>query len=119
MLSDEEKLDILLPKGMKLLAERVEKEVPASGRFMPISVSFDYPGTAYSAYLRLEPSALGDGTERCLRSYMGEKGSDKVISHYMYAGTKDKVLAWLKDKKNEKDLRQSYEELKQGADRMD
>ena len=119
MLSDKEKLDILIPKGMRLLAERIEKEVPDKGIFMSISVSFDYPGTACLAHLRLEPSARGDGTERCLRSYMGERGSDRVVSHYIYTATKDKILAWLKDRKNEAELRRSYEQLRQGVDRMD
>lgn len=119
MLSNKQKLDILIPKGMKLLAERTEKEVPDSGRFLPISVSFDYPGTGYTATLRLEPSALGDGTERCLRSYMQESNSDKAVSHYLYTGTKTQILAWLREKKREEELRESYAQLKQSVDNFD
>jgi len=119
MLSNKQKLDILIPKGLRLLAERTEKEVPAAGRFMAISVSFDYPGTNYQAILRVEPSARGDGTERCLRSYMRENGSDKAVSHYLYTGSKEKILAWLKDKQSEKELRESYAQLKQSVDNFE
>lgn len=119
MLSNKQKLDILIPKGLRLLAERTEKEVPDSGRFTPISVSFDYPGSNYAAYLRVEPSARGDGTERCLRSFMKESGSDKAVSHYLYTGTKKQLLTWLKDKSREKELRKSYAELKESVDNFD
>lgn len=119
MLSNKQKLDILLPKGLRLLAQRMEQEVPQSGRFAPISVSFDYPGTVYKAHLRVEPSARGDGTERCLRSFMSEAGSDKAVSHYLYTGTKEQLLVWMQDKHSEKELRESYAQLKESVDRFD
>lgn len=119
MITAKKALDILIPKGLRLLAERTEKEVPATGRFGPVSVSFDYPGTDYQAFLRVEPSARGDGTERCLRSYMRQAGSDKAVSHYLFTGTKAQLLVWLREKSSEKELRKSYAELKESVDRFD
>lgn len=118
-LTDEQKLDILIPKGMAVLREHVRQKMPETGRFQRVFVIFAYPGTGYEALLWVEHNVSEQGGNGRLTAAMREAGSDKVVQHYITKGTKDELMRWLNTSANGEELRSSYAQLKCSVDRFD
>ncbi len=118
-LTDAQKLDILIPKGMALLSDCVRQKMPETGRFQRILVIFDYPGTGYQALLWVEHNVSEQGGNGRLTAGMREAGCDKVVQHYIAKGTKEDLIQWLSTPDNGEELRSSYAQLKNSVDRFD
>ena len=119
VLSNKEKLDILIPKAMSVLCDMTRRCMPEQGVFQKFFVTFDYPGTAYQAMLWVEPDRTGRAGNGRVTSAMRQDGSDRVIQHYMTVGSKEEIIVWLMCADNAQLLRADYEQLKQAADRLD
>ena len=76
MLSKDEKMQILVPKGSDLLMQRVEREVPENGKFKKISVSFDIPDTQNKAQFFIEADAKDYKDKRILSIGVHHQNSD-------------------------------------------
>lgn len=118
-LSSKEKLDILIPKVMSVLCDMTRQRMPEQGVFQKFFVTFDYPGTAYQGMLWVEPNRTGQGGNGRLTSAMRQDGSDRVVQHYMTAGSKAEIMQWLMCGDNVELLRADYGQLKQTVDRFD
>lgn len=116
MLSKDEKMQILVPKGSDLLMQRVEREVPENGKFKKISVSFDIPDTQNKAQFFIEADAKDYKDKRILSIGVHHQNSDRVVSNYMFKGTKQEIIDYLKDSKNFPEFTQTVNELSTAVD---
>lgn len=116
-MTKEEKLHILITGMMEYLRKQI-KALPDKGSFESHFVAMDYPGTNYEGFLRYEYDLTEcSGKGRRLSTSMCPVGSSQVVSHYIFKGTKQECLAWLRDKNTEKVLTEDYESLKDSVDR--
>lgn len=106
-------------RAMEVMLEHYDTQIPAAGRCRPFSVSADWPGTDYTARLMVEQDLTVSPDSRRLRTMMHEKGSDRVVSHYITKGTGEEIKAWLRDTENRGELMESYEQLKKSVDNFD
>ena len=118
-MTNEEKLDILVTKMLEYLKNQVNS-LPEQGRFEHHSVSMTYPGTTCDGYLIYECD-LTDSSQRGrrLRASMCRQGSDRMISHYLFKGSKAECLAWLEKPGNQEVLKKDYAELLSSVERAD
>ena len=118
-MTNEEKLDILVTKMLEYLKNQVNS-LPQQGRFERHSVSMTYPGTTCDGYLFYECD-LTDSSQRGrrLRASMCRQGSDRMISHYLFKGSKAECLAWLEEPGNQKALKKDYAALLSSVERAD
>lgn len=116
MLSKEEKMDILVPKCSDLLTKRVEREVPENGKFRRIFVAFEIPETQNETLFSIEPDAKDFKDIRRMSIAVHRKNSDRIISNYMFKGTKEEVLNYLKDEKNYAEFKQTVNSLSNSVD---
>ncbi|MGN0968935.1 MAG: hypothetical protein ACI4O3_06645 [Oscillospiraceae bacterium] len=119
-LTPEERIRLLIPQGMEVLRGFVEQHVPEQGRFQPVFVTFDYPGTDYEGVLRVEyDETEAAGTGRRLTATMHPAGSDKAVFHTIWRGDRRQLIGWLSEQDNAGELRESYGQLKAAVDRFD
>ncbi len=118
-LTNEEKLNILIPKAMSVLCDMVEQRMPEEGQFQKFFVSFEYPGTKCEALLWMEPNLTGRGGNGRVTTAMHEVGSDRVVQHYTMVGNKTDIVRWLQCSGNASQLQTDYDQLKQAINRFD
>lgn len=118
-MTNEEKLDILVTKMLEYMKKQVNS-LPEQGRFERHSVSMAYPGTTCDGYLIYECD-LTDSSQRGrrLRASMCRQDSDRMISHYLFKGSKAECLAWLEEPGNQKALKKDYAALLSSVERAD
>lgn len=118
-MTNEEKLDILISTMLEYLEKQVTS-LPEQGRFEPHSVSMTYPGTACKGFLIYE-NVLTDSSQRCrwLRTSMCRQGSDRMVSHYLFKGSKAECLAWLGEPGNQEALKKDYAALLSSVEQAD
>lgn len=110
-MTNEEKLDILVSTMLEYLEKQV-KSLPEQGTFERHSVSMTYPGTTCDGFLIYEYD-LTDSSQRGrrLRASMCRQGSDRMVSHYLFKGSKTECLAWLGEPGNQGFLKKDYAAL--------
>lgn len=109
-MTEEEKKVILIQKGRKIFRNNVEKEIPEEGPTERVFVVFDYPGTEYEAFLTAEADHL-DWSGRGVSAMMRPKGSSRIMSNYIWKGTKQELLRWLDQEEREGELRKIFQDL--------
>lgn len=110
-MTDEEVLDFLIPKMLECMKKKIDP-LPEQGKFDSHSVSITYPGTTCEAYLNYtyDPIDGGDRNRR-LRVAMRHHDSDRVVSFYLFKGSKAECLAWLEQPGILESLKKDYAEL--------
>ena len=111
MLSYKEKMKLLVSKVVEVEAENVKNKVPETGQFPKVFVTYEHPDKKLKGML----SVKADGREDAIRRVsagMFVKGEDRVVSNYVFKGTKAEVLSWL-TKEQVPDLIEIYEHLKE------
>lgn len=118
-MTNEEKLDILVSKMLEYLEKQV-KSLPEQGRFERHSVSMTYPGTTCDGFLIYEYD-LTDSSQRGrrLRASMCRQDSDRMISHYLFKGSKAECLAWLEEPRNQGVLKKDFAALLPSVEQAD
>lgn len=116
MLSKDEKMQILIPKCSDVLVQRAEKEVPENGKFRKIFVAFDIPETTNEALITIEADAKDYKNQRRVSIGVHHQNSDRVISNYMFKGTKQEIIEYLKDNNNFPEFTQIVNELSTAVD---
>lgn len=110
-MTKEKKLHLLICRMMEYLGKQIET-LPEEGEFYPNYVVIDYPDTSYEGFLRYEHDQTdASGKRRRIRTSMRPAGSDWIVSHFVFCGTKQQCLAWLSDPKTEELLKEDYAEL--------
>lgn len=106
----EEQKILLIQKGKKIFRDNVEKKVPEEGPTQRVFVAFDYPGTGYEAFLAAEEDHLNRNSRR-VRVMMRPQGSGRVMSNYIWKGTKQELLRWLDQEERESELLKIFQDL--------
>lgn len=109
-MTDEEKKVFLIRKGRKVFRDDVEEKLPEEGPAQRVFVAFDYPGTEYEAFLAAEADRL-DRNGRRVSVMMRPQGSNRVMSSYIWKGTKQELLRWLDREERESELRELFQNL--------
>ena len=110
MLSYEEKMKLLVSKVVEVEAENVKNKVPEIGPFLKVFVTYEHPNKKLKGMLSVE----ADGREQEIRRVsagMFMKGEDRVVSNYVFKGTKAEVISWLTEDRIPV-LIETYEHLK-------
>lgn len=112
----QERKQKLVSAGMEVEVEQALKHVPDSGSFSPTWVQLSKYAAGYDAYLRIEHS-----TEHgcAIRASVNPQGTDLEISNYMFFGSKQDCISWLKDGAHMEKLLKTYDHLVQKADNRD
>lgn len=118
-MTNEEKLDILVTKMLEYMKKQVNS-LPEQGRFERHSVSMTYPRTNCDGFLIYEYDLTNSSQRgRRLRASMCRQNSDRMISHYLFKGSKAECLAWLEEPGNQEALKKDYAELFSSVERAD
>jgi len=91
----EEQYRFLVGRVAEVMAERIRDEVPQSGKFGTLSVSFGIPGTNNKGRMMIEPSLTASPEHRRLRVAVNRVGSDQLISNYLVHDTNENLLKYL------------------------
>ena len=118
MLSHKKDKELLVLKAMDVIADLTRERVPEDGIFQPVSVIFDYPGTSFACKLKVE-KGYQQTNSRCITAGMYRRGDDRLVSNYLYFGTKEEILAWLSAPENSSLLINTYEHLAERAKSCD
>lgn len=92
----EEQLRFLAGRAAEVMIQRIEDEVPPSGSFGNISVSFEIPGTENKAVLLIEHSLTGASDQRRLQIGAFRKGTDRLHCNYLLHDTNENIIYFLK-----------------------
>ncbi len=92
----EESLRSFVKRAIALTMSRIDAEIPQSGKFVSIAVSFQIPLTTNKGYIIIEPSLTGTAYQRRLKIAVCRIGYDKLYSHYLVHDTNDKIKEYLK-----------------------
>ena len=90
----EEKMTILFQKVAEVLTEHAHPRVPERGSFRKAAVDAEIREEGWVATLGIEESYLSE-TERRVRLGVHNTGDDRLVSHYLFKGTKQEILTWL------------------------
>ena len=93
--SSEELFCFLVGRVAEVIADRIKDEVPNSGDFSPLSVSFVIPGTDKKGCMYIEPSLTASSEFRRLAVAVRHKDSDRMITNYLFHGTNENIIEYL------------------------
>ena len=111
----EEAKRILIPAVMEAEVKSIMSKVPEKGIFGPVSWALQYPGTEHEGRLYTQYSA----EHGCvIRASMIVQGTSREVSNYVFFGSKQECLDWLKDESHVEELIGIYNHLVEQADDM-
>ena len=113
MYTYDEKMNILVQKTKEVLADNAEKQVPENGLFRKVFVSFDVPDSDNTAMIGVEYDEDEPKTQRRLFVGVHHTNSDRLTRNYLLKGTKEEILAFLKDTSNQEDIIKTVNHLSQ------
>lgn len=91
----EEQIRFLAGRAAEVMIERIQKEVPQSGSFGNLSVSFMIPETTNRAVLLIEHSLTGTSEQRRLQIGALREGTDYLRSNYLIHDTNENIIKFL------------------------
>ena len=91
----EEQLRFLAGRAAEVMIQRIQNEVPQSGSFRNISVSFIIPETKIRAVLLIEHSHTGTPVHRRLQIGALREGTDRLRSAYLIHDTNENIIKYL------------------------
>lgn len=110
MLFYKDKMKLLVGKLVEVLAADVQNKVPETGSFQKVFVTYEHPDKKMKGILTVEADAREEDIRR-VSAGMFIKGEDKMVSNYVFKGTKAEVLSWLTEEQVP-DLIETYKHLK-------
>ncbi len=84
-----------------LLAEAACRQVPENNKFVPVSIDYKLPSSQNRAKVTVEYDNITPENQRRISVGVYHQNRDRVISNYLYKGTKNEVIEYLKDEKNQ------------------
>lgn len=113
-------IKVLLRESAEMMADRITKEVPQSGKFTGLSVSFLLNGTENIAFLMYKYDVLGDGSLRRLSLGVRRVGLDYMITSLIFKGTNKETVGFLNFSENQiDDFAKQILELSDDAEERD
>ncbi len=111
-----ETIDTLTNKLCEILSQRVCAEVPQNGKFSKISVTYSIPDTQNKARVSVEHDLINpkDGRRLCVSSF--RNGSDRLVSSYVFKGTKQEILEYLNNSKSAEKILKTIKQLSDSVD---
>lgn len=95
MYTVEEGLRKLCAKVFELFSEADPARFPEFGKFRPFIYQLQYPGTDYLGVMQISYSDE-DRAERFFSVGVRHMASDMLISNFLFSGTKQEILDWMK-----------------------
>jgi hypothetical protein len=116
--NDEEKFQWFIEKAVQVFLERMEKEVPVTGDFKPISVNFVIPGSKNNntAKYILRPKADDVAQTRTFILGVTVGKSNMLVQHYMKNGSYQEIKEYLMDESRISALGKAVKKLSASAD---
>lgn len=111
LMSPEEKLDALCKKGLRLLAEYIEENVPDRGVFQQRNFWFTNPIPDWwigTCGLGIQGWYAGMD-QRAVELFATFPESDRKMSIYWFHGTKEEVLAFLRAPERAEEMKKTYQ----------
>lgn len=93
---DYEKMRSLIRKLCEMISQRISAEIPESGKFTPIGVTFSIPGTDNVGLFEYKDMMTQDRTERMLFLACFRRGSFYKTSTPIFNGTNSETIEFLK-----------------------
>ena len=91
----EEQMRLLTGRAAEVMIQRIKTEVPKSGKFGNLSVSFKIPETNNKGVLLIEPSLTGTSFQRRLQIGARREGTDLLCSNYLIHDTNENIISFL------------------------
>lgn len=115
-MTKDEKTMFLLEKGMGVLHDRAEREVPENGKFTRLFIAFKVPETQNEAIVAIEHDALNPKDSRRVSVGVHRECSPRLESKYIFKGTKKEVLDFVKNEETIDKLFSSVNDLSNSVD---
>ncbi len=100
----------------KLLSDISERQVPENGQFKSVSIDYNIPDSTNMAKVTIECDKEYPKTQRRISVGVHHQDRDRLISNYMFKGTKKEVLAYLTDEKNQTEFFNTIKKLSEKTD---
>jgi len=101
----------------EMLANLSERSVPENNKFSPITVEYNLPNSRNMARVTVEYDEQMPATQRRITVGVHHKDRDRLISNYLYKGTKQEVINFLKNEKNTLRFIESIKALSAATDK--
>ena len=115
-----DKKEIVLKKivttSNDILANAAEKQVPENDKFSDVSIEYQIPTTQNMAKVIIECDGKEPKTIRRIAVGVHHQNSDRIISKYLYKGTKKELLNYLRDENNQEIFLDIIKELSEKTD---
>lgn len=97
----------LYPAVAERLAEKAQDHVPESGRFQKYTIAGHFTGENIRGILGIEEGYQSDSS-RCVSLGVCCYGDDRMVSNFLFTGTKQEVLEWLKSPEGQQEIVNAY-----------
>ena len=106
---------ILIHAVMEAQVRSMLSKVPEKGIFRPVSWAMVYPGTDHKGRIYTQHSA----EHGCaIRASMIVEGTSREVTDYVFFGTRQACIDWLRDESHEEVLIDIYNHLMEKADAL-
>lgn len=109
-LTHEQQMHKLFGAVTELLAKNIEAHIPGTGSFRTVDVGGHVKGSQYHSSLRVEESYRSE-TERRVALGVYRDDDDRLVSNYLFHGTKQEVINWLSSPQALEEIIAAYEHL--------
>jgi len=116
-LSLEERLDKLFAKCKEAFVSELDRRLPQNGTFAQIGTALKIPGTNNVAILIISADSEDPKEKRNLQVGVKHQNSDRLISNYILNGTKQEIIDYLSNKKNDEEIKFLIKTLSKETDR--
>ena len=107
----------LYPAVAERLAERAQDNIPETGRFKKYTVAGHFTGEDIHGILGIEEAYQSDSS-RCVSLGVYCDGDSRMVSNFLFTGTKQEVLEWLKSPVGQQEIVDAYMHLEDKLLRM-
>ena len=102
----------------KRLAEKAKDNVPETGRLKKYTIAGHFTGENIHGILGIEEANRLDSTQ-CVSLGVYCDGDDRMVSNFLFTGTKQEVLEWLKSSEGQQEIVDAYIHLEEKLEHLD
>lgn len=94
------------------LAEKAQDNVPETGHFQKYTIAGHLTGDNVRGILGIEKAYQSDSA-RCVSLGVYCDGDDRMVSNFLFTGTKQEVLEWLESPEGQQEVVDAYIRLEE------